>query len=198
MTVDVLLETIDENFLDEIDEIMEDTMVQLFIVHPKDEEALSEIQEHALEHPSLFYAAPLSLKARCDANCVAYQVDDTTLLDSDIDKPVFIDASLLDEATQQRLADSTLQGIITSAKHSYPALKGFSTAISAGSFETFDKACLETTPMEKLVFHSSYPAHDFESIMHTAKNISDVMFRPEQSIIANATKTALILFGFKK
>ena len=52
--------------------------------------------------------------------------------------------------------------------------------------------------MDRIVLQSGYPDYGFEQIFDTAKRISDVMFRPEQSIIANATRNALSLLGFKK
>ena len=42
MTIDVNLCNADEAFLADIEEIMEDTMVQMFILHPK---TISEIEE---------------------------------------------------------------------------------------------------------------------------------------------------------
>jgi hypothetical protein len=52
--------------------------------------------------------------------------------------------------------------------------------------------------MEKLVMQSGYPEYGFEEIFETSKAISDVMFRPDPSILAAATKSALTLLGFNK
>ena len=67
----------------------------------------------------------------------------------------------------------------------------------AASLEDIDES-MEDTMVQKLVLQSGYPDFGFEGIFETSKAISDVMFRPDQSIIAEATKNSLLLFGFKK
>jgi hypothetical protein len=51
--------------------------------------------------------------------------------------------------------------------------------------------------MDRIVLQSGYPEHGFETIFGAVKVISDAMFRPEQSIVARATKSSLELLGFR-
>lgn len=77
-------------------------------------------------------------------------------------------------------------------------LEDFYVAIGPGNVKTFDADKLAKLPMQKLVLQSSYPDFGFGEIFETSKAISDLMLRPDQSIIAEATKNSLILFGFKR
>lgn len=198
MTLDVLLKHIDEAFLDEIDEIMEDSMIQLFIAHVDTLEELHTYQAYASAHASLFYSAPYELRENIDENCLAYTINDVDDLSINIDKPIFIDASLLSDPIIDTLLTCKLSGIILNAKQTYEKLPTFLMALDADTIEAYDKSSLEKSSMHQLVFGSSYPAHDFDSITDVVKVVSDTLFRPEGSIIANATTSALKLFGLKK
>jgi hypothetical protein len=198
MTVDVNVLEADDTLLDDFEEIMDDTMVQLFILQPRSAEAL-EAAKAATSENALFYAAPLSLKAQGDANCVGYFLDDPVLLDdADPETPLFIDGGALDTPLLQRLAEGGFRGIILDASAPCPELKRFYLAIGPGTVDDFDPEALAELGMDRIVLQSGYPEYGFEHIHTTAKRISDQMFRPEQSIIANATRNALTLLGFKK
>lgn len=200
MTVDVNVTQMDEAFLDDIDEIMEDTLIQLFIVHPKSAQELADVQQSARDNNEIFYSIPLSLKEQADANCKAYYVDDASALLalSSVDKPLYIDAALIDDAVTEKLNALGAEGIILNPTKAYEALPTFFISIGANNVEAFEHEVLANLDMDDLVLESSYPAHPFDIIDQTAKIISDAMFRPEQSIIAHATTSSLKLFGFKK
>ncbi len=196
MTVDVNVKYADETMLEDIDEIMEDTMVQMFVLQPRDETALNEAIEHAEEHACIFYVAPFSLKEMTDGNCVGYSIDNSDSLNGMVpDKPLFIEEAALN-GIEGLLGNA--KGVILDATKPHETLEGFSLAIGPGNIEDFDKEVLAALPMERIVLQSGYPEHGFDEIYMTAKRISDTMFRPEQSIIANATRSALLLLGFKK
>ncbi len=198
MTVDVNLLEADDTLLNDIEEIMYDTMVQLFILQPRSAKALEAAKAAASEN-AIFYAAPLSLKAQGDAHCVGYFLDDPALLDdTDPGTPLFIDGAALAAPLQQRLADGGFRGIILDASAPCPELERFYLAIGPGTFDQFDAEALAGLGIDRIVLQSGYPEYGFEHIHTTAKRISDQMFRPEQSIIANATRNALTLLGFKK
>jgi len=200
MTVDVNIHTADDAFLDDIDEIIEDTMVQMFFLQPEDADALHKAQEDAAEYSAIFYAAPLSLRSECDENCIGYRIDDTALLDNlePLDKPLFIDESLLDETTVDTLIERGGHGIILNATKPHDTLKNYYIAIGPGSVDTFGPELLSQVDMNKIVLQSGYPEHGFDTIFGAVKQISDALFRPEQSIIARATQHSLALCGFKK
>jgi len=198
MTVDVYVQSIDEAFLDDIDEIIEDTMVEMFIIHPRLKHEIEEVKEHAKEFNSIFYCAPLSLKDTCDERCVAYYVDDYSLLDTDISLPLFVDADTLESANKQQLIKGGFKGIILNASTLYEEMENFFVAIGPSNISAFDMAVLANASMDTFVLQSAYPQNDFDSIFESVKQISGAMFRPEQSIISRATLHSLTLFGFKK
>jgi len=197
MTIDVNLRRADEVFLADIEEIMEDTMVQMFILHPQTISEIEEAQEITGEYESIFYSVPLSLQDNAGSKCVAYSIrreGDSMLLPTE--KPIVIDAELLNDEMITKLSGS--RGIILNPTQEYNTLEGFYLAMGIGNVGAFDKEVLAQMSMDKILLQSTYPDHGFEAITDAVKVISDAMFRPEQSIIARATKSSLELFGFRK
>ncbi len=200
MTVDVNVHAVDDAFLDDIDEIMEETMVQMFILQPRDLDALETAKEQAEEYTSIFYCAPLTCYDEIDSNCVGFYVDNIHALGPvrSTNKPIFVDESQLDDEMVAALLEGDYRGIILDATTAHDELDKFCLAVGPGNVGKFDPEVLAKLPMEKLVMQSGYPEYGFEEIFETSKAISDVMFRPDPSIIAAATKSALTLLGFKK
>ncbi|MGA9045635.1 hypothetical protein [Sulfuricurvum sp.] len=198
MTIDVNLCRVDEDFFDNLDDIMEETMVQMFILHPKTPSEIAEAQKIAGEYGSIFYSSPLHMSDHADENCVAFSIvnhEDSALLPAS-GKPVVIDESHLNEEVEASLGGC--RGIILNATREYDNLPNFYLAMGRGNVGAFDKEVLAQMSMDKIVLQSTYPDHGFEAISDAVKVISDAMFRPEQSIIARATKSSLELFGFRK
>lgn len=200
MTIDVNVKRTDEDFLDEIDEIIEDTMVQMFFLQPEDAAALEKAKSEAAEYDALFYVAPILLAEQTDDNCVGYRVSSAEALKSapPSDKPLFIDEKDLDPALQSLLVERGDNGVILNATRPHEALERFYVAMGPANTSLFDREALAALTMDKIVLQSGYPDHGFDEIMTAVKTISDAMFRPEQSIIARATKHTLALTGFKK
>ena len=200
MTIDVNVKATTDDFLDDIDEIIEETMIQMFFLQPEDEAALEKAKEDAGEYSALFYAAPLALGLQNDANCIGYRVRSAEELNDApaINKPLFVDEADLNDALQALLRERNAQGVILNATHAHDALENFYVAIGPSNVEAFDHDVLAAISMDKIMLQSGFPDNDFEEIMPAVKTISNAMFRPEQSIIARATKHALALTGFKK
>lgn len=197
MIVDVYVKEADEAFIDDIDEIKEDSSVEIFIIHPKDETALAQVQQTAAQTMGLFYCAPLSLMQQCDGKCLAYYLDDPALLNEKIFSPLYIDADMLTPELQQQLIDQNHKGIILNATGLHEDLSNFYIAIGPGNISAFDLSVLANISMDRIALQSAYPEHDFEDIFESVKTISSVLFRPEESIIARATRHSLSLFGLK-
>ncbi len=198
MTIDVNLCRADGDFFDNLDDIMEESMVQMFFIHPKTSLEIVEAKEIADEYGSIFYSLPLHLSDQADKNCIAYSVvdeQDRALLPRS-DKPLVIDESYLDEALSAQLKES--RGIILNATRENGELPNFLLALGAGTIGMFESETLNKMSMDRIVLQSTYPTHGFEEIAGAVKVISDAMLRPEQSIIARATKSSLELFGFRK
>ncbi len=200
MTVDVNVRFVDDAFLDEIDEIIEETMVQIFILQPRDLEELETAKEQADAYNPIFYCAPLSIYDEIDSNCVGFFVDNIHALEpvKPSGKPIFVDESQLDAEMVKALNEGGFRGIILNATAAHDELKEFYLSVGPGNVGKFDPEILAKIPMERLVMQSSYPDYGFEEIFQTSKAISDVMFRPDPSIIAAATKSSLSLLGFSK
>ena len=200
MTIDVNVKAADADFLEEIDEIIEDTMVQMFFLQPEDAAALEKAKEGAEEYSALFYAVPLALRDAADANCVGYRIKSAgELKDSaTLDKPLFIDESDLDDALEALLIEREESGFILNATRAHDRLERFFIAIGPSNVGAFAPEVLAALSMDKIALQSGYPDHGFDEIFPAVKRISDAMFRPEQSIIARATKHTLGLTGFKK
>jgi len=200
MTIDVNVQTTNEDFLEEIDEIIEDTMVQMFFLQPRDEDALEKAQEDASEYSALFYAAPLSLGMQSDAKCIGYRVCSADELNSAplLDKPLFIDETDLSDDLRSLLFERNERGVILNATKAHDDLERFYIAIGPGNVGKFEHEVLSALSMDRIMLQSGYPDHGFDEIFQTAKTISDALFRPEHSIIARATKHTLAMTGFKK
>ncbi len=197
MTIDVNLLRFDEDFFENLDEIIEDTMIQIFITHPKESDEITKTKEIAAKYESVFYSVPLLLHAQADENCVAFSVqgDEDLALLPNLEKPIFIDESYLDESTLSRLVGC--RGVLLNATREYPQLSGFYLAMGVKNVGLFDSETLGAMSMDKIVLQSCYPDYGFEEVTDAVKVISDTMFRPDQSIIARATKSSLELFGFR-
>jgi len=200
MTVDVNVRAADEAFLDEIDDIMEETMVQMFVLQPRDSDELETAKEQADLYTSIFYCAPVTCYDEIDDNCVGFFADNMHALKAvqASKKPIFVEESQLDDAMVSALGEGGYHGVILNATAAHDDLEKFYLAVGPGNVGKFDPECLAKVPMERLLMQSGYPDYGFEEIFETSKAISDVMFRPDPSIIAAATKSALSLLGFTK
>lgn len=197
MIVDAYVKELDNALIEDIDEIKEDSNVDIFIIHPRDETALEEIQKIVSQINGLFYCAPISLKDNCDDKCLAYFLDDISLLDATITTPLYINADDLTPELQEKLIHEDHKGIILNATQLYEGLANFFVAIGPSNVSEFDLAVLANVSMDKIVLQSAYPEHDFGDIFQSVKVISSAIFRPEESIIARATLHILTLFGLK-
>lgn len=197
MTIDVNVQKIDEDFLEEIDEIMEDTMVQMFFLQPRDAEALEAAKEAAEAYSALFYAIPAALAEQADNNCIGVYVTAPSELTAAAGKPLFIDEDDLTPALETALAEGGYKGIVLNAKKAHEGLSGFYLALGPSNIDAFDSDTLSTISMNRIVLQSGFPDNGFDAIYTTVKTISDALFRPEQSIIARATKHTLELAGFR-
>lgn len=198
MTIDVNVLNADEAFLDDIDEVIEDTMVQIFLLRSSNESELESVKAKAARHNALFYYAPIALREKTDSKCLAFLVQNKQELQLDCDKPIYIDAEILNENAIASLKASKQKGVILNATKTYPELENFYICLTNKNVGIFEEGLIEKLPLERLVLSSDYPEYGFEEIFTLSKKISDKNFRPDPSIIAAATKNCLNLFQLKK
>jgi hypothetical protein len=199
MTIDVNVKELDHTFLDDIDEIIEDTMVQIFIVHPSTQEEIERVKDEAMQHNSIFYTVPYTLRESASDKCIGYKLDTDDLSDIELlkDKVVFVEESDLTEELRTKMQDPSMKGIILNPTSENKELGHFLLSFGPNTLDHFDAELLSGLSMDRLALQSGYPENDFETLYETAKKISDIMFRPEHSIIARATKSSLELFGLR-
>jgi len=199
MTIDVNVKQLDNTFLDDIDEIMEETMVQIFIVHPATQEEIETVKNEAMQHNSIFYTVPYILRDYASDKCIGYTLDADDLIDIEMlkEKVVFVEESDLTEELRTKMQDPSMKGIILNPTSEHQELEHFLLSFGTDTLDHFDAELLSGLSMDRLVLQSGYPDNDFETLYETAKKISDVMFRPEHSIIARATKSSLERFGLR-
>jgi hypothetical protein len=199
MTIDVNVTELDSEFLEDIDEIIEDTMVQIFVVHPVTEEEIESVKHEAMQHNAIFYTVPYRMKEHAVEKCIGYTLKRTDEIDvADLkDKVVFIDEPELTQDLVTKLQNPSIRGIILEPTSAHEELENFLLSFGMDTFDHFDAEILGKLSMDRLVLQSAYPQNSFETLHTTAKKISDVMFRPEHSIIARATKSSLELFGLR-
>jgi hypothetical protein len=198
MTIDVNVLEANEEFLDDIDEIIEDTMVQIFVLRADNETQLESLKQDVMQHNALFYYAPVSCVDKIDAKCVGFLVETPNDVELAKEKALYVDASHLNNVMIETLSKNDAKGIVLNATKAYPELENFYLAISAQNIERFEEGVIAKLPMEKMVLASNYPNYGFDEIFQLSKKISDKNFRPDQSIIAQATQNSLGLFGFRK
>ncbi len=199
MTIDVNVKQLDHTFLDDIDEIMEDTMVQIFIVHPTTQEEIESVKNEAQQHNSIFYTVPYTLRDTASQKCIGYTLDANDAIEVELlkDKVLFIDETDLTPELRTKMQDPSIKGIILNPTSDHQELEHFLLSFGTHTLDHFDAELLSGLSMDRLVLQSGYPDNDFETLDETAKKISDIMFRPEHSIIARATKSSLELFGLR-
>lgn len=196
MTVDVYVSDYDDTFIDDIEEIIEETGIQMFVLHPKNSKALEEIQKLSKEHNNIFYALPTELIDKADAKCVGVNISTVEELESIEDRVIMIEESNLDKALYKALDKH--KGIILNATKEHNDLENFFLSISPSSIDSFDKDELNKLSMKKIVLQSNYPEHDFDEVYTCVEKISNAMFRSEQSITLEATKNTLQLFSLDR
>lgn len=123
MTIDVHINEYDDVFIDNIEDIVEDTIVGMFVLHPKDLNSLQEVQELSNEYHNIFYAVPSELLDKTCEKCIAVVVSKAEELETIDDRVVMIEELNLDETLCRAL--SPHKGIILNATKSHDNLKNF-------------------------------------------------------------------------
>lgn len=199
LDMNIELSGIDEEFLENFAELIEDTRVEYFIINPRSKEDLQRTQQLCEEFERFKYTIPVEFQTLKDENCVAIRiakVQELALVDS---LPLVIKSVNLNDEFIDVLNKSEIKGVILDAKESDNRLTNFAYSISHDSLNNWTKKGITDTDYNKIALQSDYPKYSYDELFDVLlKNISDLTFRAEQSIAAGGTRTVLKIFGFFK
>ena len=199
LDMNIELSGIDEEFLENLAELIEDTRVEYFIINPRNKEDLQKAQELCEEIQRFKYTLPVEFKNLQDKNCVAIRITKAQELALVDNIPLVIDSKDLNDEFIELLNKSGIKGVILDAKESDNRLENFAYSISFDSLNNWTKKGITDTDYNKIALQSDYPKYSYDELFDVLlKNISDLTFRAEQSIAAGGTRTVLKTFGFFK
>ena len=197
--MNIELSGIDEEFLENLTELIEDTRVEYFIINPRNKEDLQKAQELCEEIQRFKYTLPVEFKNLQDKNCVAIRITKAQELALVDNIPLVIDSKDLNDEFIELLNKSAIKGVVLDAKESDNRLENFAYSISFDSLNNWTKKGITDTDYNKIALQSDYPKYSYDELFDVLlKNISDLTFRAEQSIAAGGTRTVLKTFGFFK
>ena len=195
LDMNIKLEGINEEFLEELDELIEETRVEYFIINPETKEDIEKTKSIANESQRFKYTLPIEFKDLKDDNCVAIKISSSEEINLIKDLPVVVESNDLNEHFIAVLNDTGIKGVVLNSKESDTGLINFAHAISHDSLKEWTKAGITETDYNKLALQSDYPTYSYDELLDTLlKDISDLTFRAEQTIAAGGTRTILKTF----
>ena len=196
LDMNISLSAIDDEFLEELDELIEDTRVEYFIINPKTKEELAQTKVLCSENIRFKYTLPIEFKEQKDSNCMAFQVTKEEEVDLVENMPLVIDSSNLDDTFIDMLNCTSNKGIILNAKESDNKLLNFVYAVSRDSIDKWTNRGMMNTDYNRLGLQSNYPNYSYDELIDDLlKDMSDMTFRAEQTIAAGGTRIILKTFG---
>ena len=195
LDMNIELEGIDEEFLEELEELIEDTRVEYFIINPTTQEEVKKTQNICKDYERFKYTLPIEFKEQKDENCIALKITQTSELNLIDEMPLVIHSNSLDDSFIDILNDKNIKGVILDAKESDNRLINFAYSISHESLKNWTKKGLTDTDYNKLALQSDYPKYSYDDLFDLLlKEMSDLTFRAEQTIAAGGTRTVLRTF----
>ena len=193
--MNIKLNGIDEDFLEEFDELIEETRVEYFIINPISNEEVNKTIELANSNQRFKYTLPLEYLDKKDKNCVAIKIEKSEDLEKIDSMPVVIESSNLNDNFIDVLNSKDFKGVVLNAKESDNRLEKFAYSISHDSLKDWTKRGIYDTDYNKIALQSDYPDFSYDDLLDgLLKDISDLTFRAEQTIAAGGTRTVLKTF----
>ncbi len=194
--MNINLDGIDEEFLDDLEELIEDTRVEYFIINPKSKDDLEKTQEICSSYERFKYTLPIELIDSQDKSCVALRISNISQLELVSQMPLVIESENLSDEFIELLNNKDIKGVVLNAKESDNKLVNFTYSISQDSLKNWTKKGITDTDYNKISLQSDYPRFTYDELFDVLlKDISDLTFRAEQTIAAGGTRTALKTFG---
>lgn len=196
LDMNINLNGIDEEFLAELDDLIEDTRVEYFIINPKTKDEIQKTQELCLENERFKYSLPIEFKDEKDDNCIAMKISKVEELNLIKNNSLIINSRNLSDEFIEAINKSEIKGVVLDSKESDTRLENFAYAISHSSLKLWTKKGMTDTDYNKLALQSDYPEYNYDELLDgLLKNMSDLTFRAEQSIASGGTRTVLKIFG---
>lgn len=193
--MNITLKGIDENFLEDLEELIEDTRVEYFIINLKNQDKIKETQELCKKYLRFKYTLPIIFKEDKDKNCVAIQVEKISDLESIDNLPIVIESENLNEEFISFLNNKDIKGVVLNAQEKDNKLENFVFSISYDSVKSWNQLVIKNCDYNKLAIQSNYPKYNYDELLNLLKDISDLTFRAEQSIASGSTRTLLKMFS---
>lgn len=195
LDMNIELSGIDKEFLDELDEFIEDTRVEYFVINPSSKDELEKTLKLCKEFRRFKYSLPVQYLEVMDKNCIALKVSQISDLELIEDMPVVVDSESLDKEFIEVLNSKRNKGVVLNAKESDKVLENFAYSISHDSLKQWTQRGIKETDFNKIALQSDYPKYSYDDLIDTLlKDISDLTFRAEQSIASGGTRTLLKTF----
>jgi hypothetical protein len=195
LDMNIKLDGIDKEFLEDLDELIEDTRVEYFIINPNTKEELAKTQSICEEIERFKYTLPIEFLDIQDENCIALKIKDEKDLQISTDLPFVIKSEYLNDSFIDTLNTANIKGVILNAKEKDNTLQNFAFSISQSSLKNWSQLGIKNTDYNKLALQSDYPEQSYDDFLDVMlKEISDLTFRAEQTIAAGGTRTLLKTF----
>lgn len=195
LDMNIELSGIDKEFLNGLDDFIEDTRVEYFVINPSSKDALEKTLELCKKFRRFKYSLPVQYLEVMDKNCIALKVSQISDLELIEDMPVVVDSESLDKEFIEVLNSKRNKGVVLNAKESDKVLENFAYSISHDSLKQWTQRGIKETDFNKIALQSDYPKYSYDDLIDTLlKDISDLTFRAEQSIASGGTRTLLKTF----
>jgi hypothetical protein len=196
LDMNIKLEGINKDFLEELDELIEDTRVEYFIINPLTKDEVKKTKSICHESERFKYTLPIEFKDLRDDNCIAMKITQPQEITLVQNSPIVVISKYLTDNFIEVLNDSGIRGVVLDAKESDNRLINFTYAISHNSLANWSKSGITHTDYNRLALQSDYPTYSYNELIDgLLKDISDLTFRAEQTIAAGGTRTILRTFG---
>lgn len=199
LDMNIQLKGIDEEFLEELDELIEETRVEYFVINPTSKEELEKAQSICADCQRFKYTLPIEYINFQDENCIALKIKDEKDLELENRFPLVIDSQDLNDNFIQKLNSKEIKGVVLNACQKDLELVNFTYSISEKSLKSWSQKVIMNTDYNKLALQSDYPNQSYDDFLDVMlKEISDLTFRAEQTIAAGGTRTLLNTFNLIK
>ncbi len=193
--LNIKIEGINDEFMEELDEFIEDTRIEYFLINPKTKEELKKVQDISNECQRFKYSIPIEFIDEKDDNCVAIKITQIADLNLVQDLPLVIESDSLTGDFIDILNEKGIKGVILNAKESDNKLVNFVYSISHDSVKNWTNKGMMDTDYNKLALQSDYPQYEYDELFDLLKQMSDMTFRAEQSIVSGSTRVLLKSFS---